>query len=251
MKAVSVSDYRERARRRLPHFLFEYIDGGSYGEVTLRRNIEDLERIALRQRVLRDVSKVDLSTELFGETLKMPVVLGPVGLAGLNARRGETQAIRAAQAAGAQFCLSTVSACSLDVVEQASTRSFWFQLYVPRDRAFLRDLLAKVREHACSALVLTVDIAVPGSRYRDHRSGLAGATGPLGVARRACGSRSSGRGGRGMSASWAGRTAWAISRPFWARMRSCNISWPGWAPISIRRCPGRTSILSAASGRGR
>lgn len=185
MKAVSVLDYREKARRRLPHFLFEYIDSGSYAEVTLRRNVEDLARVALRQRVLRDVSQIDVSTELFGEKLAMPVMLGPVGLAGLNARRGETQAVRAAHDAGTQFCLSTLSACSLDEVARSAQRPFWFQLYVTRDRGFLRDLMAKVREHNCSALVLTVDIPVGGARYREHRSGMAAAAGPLGMARRA------------------------------------------------------------------
>ncbi len=106
-KAASVLDYRELARRRLPHFLFEYIDGGSYAEVTLRRNVADLETIALRQRVLADVSAIDLSTTLFGAVHKLPIGLGPIGLAGMNARRGETQAIRAAEAAGIPFCLST------------------------------------------------------------------------------------------------------------------------------------------------
>jgi L-lactate dehydrogenase (cytochrome) len=184
MKAASALDYRELARRRLPRFLFEYIDGGSYAEVTLRRNIEDLERIALRQRVLRDVSDLDLTTSLFGQTLALPVALAPIGLAGLNARRGEVQAARAAEAAGVPFCLSTVSACPLDEVARGVTKPFWFQLYMIRDRGFMRDLLAKARELACSALVFTVDMPVPGTRYRDYRSGLAGAAGFAGDMRR-------------------------------------------------------------------
>ena len=110
MKAASAIDYRELARRRLPHFLFEYIDGGSYAEVTLRRNVADLEDIALRQRVLTDVSTLDLSTTLFGRSQNLPIALAPIGLAGMNARRGEVQAARAAQTAGVPFCLSTVSA---------------------------------------------------------------------------------------------------------------------------------------------
>src|SRR6185369_8534570 len=113
MKAASIGDYRELARRRLPRFLFEYIDGGAYDEVTLRRNVTDLQGVALRQRVLRDVSDIDLSVELFGQRQALPVALGPIGLAGMTARRGEVQAARAAEAAGAPFCLSTVSACSL------------------------------------------------------------------------------------------------------------------------------------------
>jgi L-lactate dehydrogenase (cytochrome) len=181
---ASVADFREAAKARLPRFLFEYIDGGSYGEVTLRRNVADLEGIALRQRVLRDMSRLDLSTELFGERLAMPVVLAPIGLAGMNARRGECQAVRAAHAAGIQFTLSTVSACALDEVAGAARRPFWFQLYMIRDRAFMRDLLAQARALGCSALVFTVDMPVPGSRYRDYHSGLAGATGLLGSARR-------------------------------------------------------------------
>jgi L-lactate dehydrogenase (cytochrome) len=184
VKAASALDYRELAWRRLPRFLFEYIDGGANAEVTLRRNIDDLEAVALRQRVLRDVSALDLSVRLFGQTLAMPVALGPIGLAGMNARRGETQAVRAAEAAGVPFCLSTVSACPLAEVAAAATRPLWFQLYMIRDRAFMRDLLAHAKEVGCSALVFTVDMPVPGTRYRDLRSGLAGAPGIAGAARR-------------------------------------------------------------------
>lgn len=184
MLPVSVLDYRDLARKRLPKFLFEYLEGGSYGEVTLRRNIEDLERIALRQRVLRDVSHIDLSTEIFGQQLALPVALGPVGLAGLNARRGEVQAVRAAKAAGVPFCLSTLSACPLQEVVNAAHRPFWFQLYMIRDRAFMRDLLAQVKEAGCTTLVFTVDMGAPGARYRDFRSGLAGPQGVSNMLRR-------------------------------------------------------------------
>ncbi len=184
MKAASVLDYRELARRRLPRFLFDYIDGGSYAEVTLRGNVAELERIALRQRVLRDVSAIDLSTTLFGQHFAMPVALAPIGLAGLAARRGEVQAARAAEAAGIPFCLSTVSACPLAEVKRGVTKPFWFQLYMIRDRGFMRDLLAAAKAAQCSALIFTVDMPVPGSRYRDVRSGLAGAPGSLGDLRR-------------------------------------------------------------------
>ncbi len=184
MKAASALDYRELARRRLPHFLFEYIDGGSYAEVTARRNVADLESIALRQRVLRDVSSIDLSTELFGRKQSLPVALAPIGLAGMNARRGETQAVRAANAANIPFCLSTVSACPLAEVAAASAQPFWFQLYMIRDRGFMRELLGQAKAAGCSALVFTVDMPVPGSRYRDYRSGLAGAAGVGGSLRR-------------------------------------------------------------------
>lgn len=184
MIAASIPDFRELARRRLPHFLFEYIDGGSYSETTLKRNVEDLRDIALRQRVLRDVSSLDLSTELFGQKLKLPVALAPIGLAGMNARRGECQAVRAAETAGVPFTLSTVSACSLSEVARAATRPFWFQLYMTRDRGFMRELLQEAVELNCSTLVFTVDMPIPGSRYRDYHSGLAGATGMKGALRR-------------------------------------------------------------------
>lgn len=184
MIIANIADFREAARRRLPPFLFEYLDGGSYGEVTLRRNCSDLADIALRQRVLRDVSHVDLSTELFGQKLALPLALGPIGLAGLNARRGECQAVRAADAAGVPFTLSTVSACPIGEVAAAARRPFWFQLYVLRDRGFMRELMAQAAAAGCSALVFTVDMPVPGARYRDYRSGLAGAAGLRGAARR-------------------------------------------------------------------
>ncbi|NLR70541.1 FMN-dependent L-lactate dehydrogenase LldD [Novosphingobium sp. ERN07] len=184
MIAASIPDFRELARRRLPHFLFEYIDGGSYSETTLRRNVDDLRDIALRQRVLRDVSGLDLSTELFGQKQALPVALAPIGLAGMNARRGECQAVRAAEAAGVPFTLSTVSACSLGEVAKAASKPFWFQLYMTRDRGFMRELLQEAVELNCSTLVFTVDMPVPGSRYRDYHSGLAGAAGMKGAIRR-------------------------------------------------------------------
>ncbi len=184
MIVANIADFREAARRRLPRFLFEYIDGGSYSETTLRRNVDDLAGIALRQRVLRDVSAIDLSAELFGTKQAMPVALAPIGLAGLNARRGETQAVRAAEKAGIPFTLSTVSACPLGEVAAAASQPFWFQLYMIRDRGFMRELLAQSVAAGCSALMFTVDMPVPGSRYRDVRSGLAGAPGLKGDIRR-------------------------------------------------------------------
>jgi L-lactate dehydrogenase (cytochrome) len=173
--AANVGDYRALAKARLPHFLFEYLDGGSYDEVTLKRNVEDLQSIALRQRVLRDVSAIDLSAELFGKRWAMPVGLGPVGLSGLYARRGEVQAARAAAAAGVPFSLSTLSACS--IAEVAGTAPLWFQLYIVKDRGFVADMIARARDAGCGALLLTVDLAVPGTRYRDYRSGLSGSIG--------------------------------------------------------------------------
>jgi L-lactate dehydrogenase (cytochrome) len=183
-RAAAVLDYRALARRRLPPFLFEYLDGGSYAEVTLRRNVAVLEQLALRQRVLTDVSSIDLSTTLFGRTQALPLILAPIGLAGMNARRGEVQAVRAANAADVPFCLSTVSVCPLTEVAAAATKPFWFQLYMIRDRGLVRALLDEARALGCSALVFTVDMPVPGTRYRDYRSGLAGAPGIKGQLRR-------------------------------------------------------------------
>jgi L-lactate dehydrogenase (cytochrome) len=166
---ASVSDYRALAKARLPHFLFEYLDGGSYAEATLKRNTADLEAVALRQRVLRDVSGIDLSTDLFGRRWAMPVGLGPVGLAGLYARRGEVQAARAAAAANVPMALSTVGGCSLREVAE-SGHVPWYQLYFVKDRGFVSDMVDRTKEAGCEALILTVDLAVPGARYRDYRA---------------------------------------------------------------------------------
>lgn len=175
-KAANVDDYRELARARLPHFLFEYLDGGSYDEVTLAANMRDLRDVTLRQRVLRDVSKIDLTTELFGQKWSLPVGLCPIGLAGMYARRGEVQAARAARAAGVPFTLSSLSVCPVREIAGELQSPFWLQLYIIKDRGFVRDLLAQAGEAKCGALLLTVDLPVSGSRYRDHRSGLSGGT---------------------------------------------------------------------------
>jgi L-lactate dehydrogenase (cytochrome) len=175
MRAASVSDYRELARRRLPNIFFEYIDGGSYAEETLRRNVADLEAIALRQRVMRDMTKIDMSVETLGQRLKMPVGLAPVGMAGMYASRGEAQAIRAATTAGVPFCLSTVGVCSIEEVAATGTPP-WFQLYMLKDRGYMRELLARAKAVGCPVLVFTADLPLPGSRYRDIRSGFTGGT---------------------------------------------------------------------------
>ena len=171
---ASVSDYRLLAQRRLPKAFFDYIDGGAYNELTLAANRNDLDALKLHQRVLRGASNIDTSTTVLGQKLAQPVVLGPVGLAGLYARRGEVQAARAAQAAGVPFCLSTVSICSIEEVSAASTAPFWFQLYVIRDRGFGRELLARAQAAGCTTLVFTVDLPVFAARYRDVRNGMTG-----------------------------------------------------------------------------
>ena len=168
------SDYREAARRKLPPFLFDYIDGGAGDEATLRANQDGLASVNLKQRVLRDVASLSLRTELFGERLAMPVILGPVGLSGMYARRGEVQAARAARAAGIPYTLSTVSVCSLEEVIAANGAPIWFQLYVLKDRGFMRDALRHAEALGVTKLVFTVDMPAPGPRYRDARSGMSG-----------------------------------------------------------------------------
>ncbi len=175
-RAASVADFRELARRRLPRMLFEYIDGGSYGEVTLQRNIRDFEELSLRQLVMRDMSDLSFSTQLLGQHLEMPLLLAPVGMAGMYARRGEVQAASAAHGAGIPFCLSTVGICSVEEVARGATPP-WFQLYILKDRGYMRELLRRARAAGSPVLVLTVDLPIPGARYRDVRSGFRGLTG--------------------------------------------------------------------------
>lgn len=173
------TDYRAAAQRRLPPFLFHYIDGGAYAEHTLRRNVSDLADIALRQRVLRNMSELSLETQLFGETLAMPVALAPIGLCGMFARRGEVQAAKAADARGIPFTLSTVSVCPIEEVAPAISRPMWFQLYVLKDRGFMKNALERARAAGVKTLIFTVDMPVPGARYRDAHSGMSGANGPM------------------------------------------------------------------------
>lgn len=176
---ASVSDYRLLAQRRLPRPFFDYIDGGAYNELTLAANRNDLDTLKLHQRVLRGASGIDTSTTVLGQKLAQPLILGPVGLAGLFARRGEVQAARAAKAAGVPFCLSTVSICSIEEVSVTGTAPFWFQLYVIRDRGYARDLLARARAAGSTTLVFTVDLPVFATRYRDVRNGMTGGAGLL------------------------------------------------------------------------
>ncbi|MEP1894725.1 MULTISPECIES: FMN-dependent L-lactate dehydrogenase LldD [Gammaproteobacteria] len=170
----STHDYRLAAKRRLPPFLFHYIDGGAYDEHTLARNVADLRDLALRQRVLKEAGEVDLSARLFGEAVSLPVALAPVGLTGMYARRGEVQAARAAASRGVPFTLSSVSVCPIEEVQPAITRPMWFQLYVLRDRGFMKNALERAWAAGVRTLVFTVDMPVPGARYRDRHSGMSG-----------------------------------------------------------------------------
>ena len=176
MTPANVADYRELARRRIPKVLFDYMDGGSYSEGTLRANSADFEKINLRQRVLVDVSSISLTSDVLGQTLDLPVVLSPVGMAGMYARRGEVQAARAARKAGVPLCLSSMSICDVEEVVKGGGGPIWFQLYMLKDRGYMKELLARATELGCPVLAFTVDLPIPGTRYRDIRNGLAGDT---------------------------------------------------------------------------
>jgi len=170
----SATDYREAARRKLPPFLFHYLDGGAGAEQTLRANVGDLQTIALKQRVLKGAETLDLSTTWFGKKHDLPVALAPVGLTGMYARRGEVQAAKAAASRNIPFIQSTVSVCPLQEVASQSLNPIWFQLYVLRDRAFMKDVLVRARDLGAEVLVFTVDMPVPGARYRDAHAGMSG-----------------------------------------------------------------------------
>jgi L-lactate dehydrogenase (cytochrome) len=175
---ATVHDYRELARRRLPRQLFDYIDGGAYDEATMRANVADLEDLKLRQIVLRDVSTRETAVEVLGQSLSMPVLLGPVGLGGMFARRAEVQAARAAQRASVPFIESTLSICSVEEVTRDASTPPWFQLYVMRDRGYAEELMARATAMGSPVLMLTVDLAVVGARYRDVRNAAVVATSP-------------------------------------------------------------------------
>ena len=168
------SDYREAARRRLPRFLFDYIDGGAVAENTMNGNATELASVALRQRVLCGAGEPTLATTILDASWAMPVALGPVGATGMYARRGEVQAARAASRAGIPYTLSTVSVCSIEEVASQASGALWSQLYVLKDRGYMRNALERAWAAGMKTLVFTVDMPIPGSRYRDNRSGMSG-----------------------------------------------------------------------------
>ena len=168
----SIEDLRQIARRKVPTMFFDYAEAGSYNQETLRANRADLERIKLRQRILVDVDRRDTSTAILGETARLPFALGPIGLGGMMHGDGEILACRAAQAAGIPYTLSTMSINSIEQVAAAVEKPFWFQLYVMRDRGFIRELVQRAAAAKCSALMLTVDLQVLGQRHADLRNGL-------------------------------------------------------------------------------
>ena len=167
-----IEDLRQVARRKVPRAFFDYAEAGSYSQATLRSNREDLDRIKLRQRILMDVSQRDLTTTIIGEPARLPIALAPIGLCGMQRGDGEILACRAAHAAGIPFTLSTMSICSIEDVAQAVGKPFWFQLYVMKDRGFIRSLIERAAAAKCSALVLTVDLQVLGQRHCDIRNGM-------------------------------------------------------------------------------
>ncbi len=171
---VSVEDHRRRAKRRLPQFLFDYVDGGANAEETMAANVSDFSHYRLVQRVMRDVDGIDTSTQLAGHASSMPLALAPVGMAGMFARRGEVQGARAAAACQIPFTTSTVGICPVEEVSAATGKPFWFQLYMLRDRDLVQHLLERARNAGCDTLVFTVDLAVPGMRLRDFRNGMLG-----------------------------------------------------------------------------
>ncbi|HEY7248712.1 MAG TPA: alpha-hydroxy acid oxidase [Xanthobacteraceae bacterium] len=167
-----IEDLRQVARRKVPRAFFDYAEAGSYSQQTLRANRADLERIKLRQRILVDVSQRDLTTTIVGEPARLPLALAPIGVCGMQRGDGEILACRAAHAAGIPFTLSTMSICSIEDVVQAVGKPFWFQLYVMRDRGFIRSLIERAAAARCSALMLTVDLQVLGQRHCDIRNGM-------------------------------------------------------------------------------
>src|SRR4051812_33775771 len=181
---ATATDYRELARRRIPRQLFDYVDGGAYDEATMRANVADLQKVLLRQVVMRDVSVRDPSAEVLGQRLALPVILAPVGLGGMLAPRAEVQAARAAEAVGVPFVESTVSICGIEEVARATRTPPWFQLYVMRDRGYAEDLMARAQAVGSPVLVLTVDLAVIGARHRDMRNAMVGTPGTLAKIRR-------------------------------------------------------------------
>ena len=173
MRTVTcIEDLRQLARRKVPRAFFDYAEAGSYSQETLHANRQDLERVKLRQRVLVDVSQRDLATTIIGEKAALPLALAPIGLCGMQHGDGEILACRAAQAAGIPFTLSTMSICAIEDVAQAVGKPFWFQLYVMKDRGFIRALIERAAAARCSALVLTLDLQVLGQRHCDIRNGM-------------------------------------------------------------------------------
>ncbi|OQW56369.1 MAG: alpha-hydroxy-acid oxidizing enzyme [Proteobacteria bacterium SG_bin9] len=173
MKDITcVADLRELHQRRVPKAFFDYVDGGSYQQETLRANVDDMAKIKFRQRILVDISKRDLSTTILGEKASLPLIFAPVGSTGMQWADGEIHACRAAHKLGIPYTLSTMSICSIEEVAKNVDKPFWFQLYVMKDRGFCKALIERAAAAKCSALVLTVDLQEIGQRHADVKNGL-------------------------------------------------------------------------------
>ncbi|MCZ4428310.1 alpha-hydroxy acid oxidase [Agrobacterium sp. SOY23] len=171
-KILTIADLKNQAQRRVPKMFFDYADSGAWTEGTYRANEEDFSNIKLRQRVLVDMTDRSLATEMVGEKVSMPVALSPTGLTGMQHADGEMLAAQAAEEFGVPFTLSTMSICSIEDVASVTSRPFWFQLYVMKDRDFVNNLIDRAKAAGCSALVLTLDLQVLGQRHKDLRNGL-------------------------------------------------------------------------------
>jgi L-lactate dehydrogenase (cytochrome) len=169
---TSVQDLREVYKRRVPKMFIDYAESGSYSEQTLKWNREDLQKIRLKQKILTDVSKRDTKTTIAGKQVNVPLILAPIGLCGMQRADGEILAAKAADEAGIPFTLSTMSVCSIEDIASETKKPFWFQLYVMKDREFIRNLIARAAAAKCSALVLTVDLQILAQRHRDIKNGL-------------------------------------------------------------------------------
>ncbi|MBO9630707.1 MAG: alpha-hydroxy-acid oxidizing protein [Shinella sp.] len=171
-QALTISDLKEQARRRVPKMFFEYADSGAWTEGTYRANEEDFHKVKLRQRVLVDMSNRSLASEMIGEKVSMPVAIAPTGFTGMQHADGEMLAAQAAEEFGVPFTLSTMSICSIEDVRSVTSKPFWFQLYVMQDRDFVLNLIDRAKAAGCSALVLTLDLQILGQRHKDLRNGL-------------------------------------------------------------------------------
>ena len=169
---TNIDDLKQIYRRRVPKMFFDYAESGSWSEQTFRDNVNDFADIRLRQRVAVDMSGRHTRSQMIGQDVAMPVALAPVGLTGLQSADGEIKAARAAEAFGVPFTLSTMSICSIEEVAAKTTKPFWFQLYVMRDRDFMRRLMQRAKDAGCSALVITLDLQVLGQRHKDLKNGL-------------------------------------------------------------------------------
>jgi L-lactate dehydrogenase (cytochrome) len=171
-RALTIDELKAIARRRVPKQFFDYIDSGAYTEGTYKANEDDFKKITFRQRVAVNLENRNLSSTLLGQPVSLPVAIAPVGSTGMTDADGEIKAARAAEKFGIPFTLSTMGICSIEDVAENTTKPFWFQLYVMRDRAFVERLIDRAKAAKCSALVLTMDLQILGQRHKDVRNGL-------------------------------------------------------------------------------